>query len=66
MATEGIKGLLKRCREASRGSSGTWIALGTVFLVLGISSHATPYLGIGAAFLAIGLGMAARKRRSAL
>ena len=54
------KGFLQHCAEAS--SRGTvWITLGIVFLVLGISNSNGAYIGLGAAFLAIGF---TRKRRS--
>jgi hypothetical protein len=54
------KGFLQRCAEAS--SRGTvWITLGIVFFVLGVSNSKGAYIGLGIAFLAIGL---TRKRRS--
>ncbi len=54
------KGFLQHCAEAS--SRGTvWITLAIVFFVLGVSNSSGAYVGLGAAFLAIGL---TRKRRS--
>jgi hypothetical protein len=54
------KGFLQHCAEAS--SRGTvWMTLGIVFFVLGASRSNGAYIGMGVAFLAIGLS---RKRRS--
>jgi hypothetical protein len=54
------KGFLQHCAEASaRGT--VWITLAIVFFVLGVSNSNGAYIGLGAAFLAIGF---TRKRRS--
>jgi hypothetical protein len=62
--TAGSSGLLKRCAQASRKTGGMiWATLGIAFLVFGISSSVGAYVGMGAAFLAIGLGLVMRKPR---
>ena len=54
------KGFLQHCAEAS--SRGTvWMTLAIVFFVLGVSNSNSAYIGLGVAFLCVGL---ARKRRS--
>jgi hypothetical protein len=48
------KGLLQHCAEAS--SRGTvWITLAIVFFVFGVLNSSGAYIGLGVAFLAIGL-----------
>ena len=56
----GIKGLLKRCRDVSTPNAMPWIAIGIVFLALGMSGRSS-YLALGIVFLAIGLAFARRK-----
>ena len=59
--TTSSKGFLQRCVDAS--SSGTaWITLGIVFFVLGITRRSGAFIGLGAAFLAIGLRRKTRNR----
>jgi hypothetical protein len=58
----GLKGLFRRCTATTK-TSEVWVAVGVVFLVLGVMGSGA-YLGLGAAFLAIGL--ARRHRRSVL
>ena len=55
----GLGGWLKRC-SAATNTREVWVAIGVVFLVLGLMGKSGAYLGIGAAFLAIGF---TRKRR---
>jgi hypothetical protein len=60
--TDSPKGFVQRCAEASaRGT--VWIALGVAFLVLGVTSSSGGYIGVGAAFVAIGVSRAARRKR---
>jgi hypothetical protein len=54
------KGFLQHCAEASSRDT-VWITLAIVFFVLGVSNSNSAYIGLGVAFLAIGL---TRKRRS--
>ena len=57
------KGFLQHCAEAS--SRGTvWITLAIVFFVLGVSNSNSAYIGLGVAFLAIGLTRKIRSRSS--
>jgi len=56
----GLKGWLKRCAAATN-TREVWVAIGVVFLVLGLMGSRV-YLGIGAAFLAIGLARKNRRR----
>ena len=53
-----LQGLWKRCSESSRMDAMAWVALGIVFFALG-------NLALGIPFLAIGLALAARKRKGA-
>lgn len=57
--TSNIGGLLKRC-SAATNTREVWLVLGITFLVLGFLRSSTPFIALGAAFLAIG---ASRKRR---
>lgn len=57
--TGNVGGLLKRC-SAATNTREVWFALGITFLVLGFFRSSTPFIAMGAAFLAIG---ARRKRR---
>jgi hypothetical protein len=58
----GVKGLLRRCSDASSSGVAVWMALSAAFFALGISGPATAYFGLGVAFLAIGIGLMKRKR----
>jgi hypothetical protein len=49
----GPKGWLRRCADATNAREA-WLALGVVFLVLGLMSRSTAYFAIGAVFLAVG------------
>lgn len=57
----GLEGWLKRC-SAATNTREVWVAIGAVFLVLGLMGPSGAYLGIGAAFLAIGLTRKSRGR----
>jgi hypothetical protein len=59
----GVRSLLQRCANASN-KGAVWAALGIAFLALGVLGQKTVYIGIGAAFLAIGFGRVRRARRS--
>jgi hypothetical protein len=61
--TAAPNGMLKRCAQASRNAGMVWVTLGMAFLVLGISGSSGAFVGMGASFLAIGLGLVLRKRR---
>jgi hypothetical protein len=55
------KGFLQRCADAS--SRGTvWITLAIVFFVFGVLNSSGAYIGLGVAFLAIGLTRKTRSR----
>lgn len=54
-----VSGLWKRC-SAATNTREVWFAVGITFLILGFLRPSTAFIGVGAAFLAIG---AARKRR---
>ena len=56
------RGLLARCAAAAAGGTA-WTALGIVFLVLGITGPSGAYIGVGSAFVAIGLTREIRRRR---
>ena len=59
--TVGLQGWLKRC-SATTNTREAWVAIGVVFLVLGMTGQSGAYLGIGAAFLAIGFARKSRHR----
>ncbi len=59
--TVGLKGWLKHC-SAATNTREAWVAIGVVFLVLGMSSQSGAYLGIGAAFLAFGFARKSKHR----
>jgi hypothetical protein len=54
-----VGGFWKRC-SAATNTREAWLALGITFLVLGFLRPSGAFIGLGAAFLAIG---AVRKRR---
>ena len=58
-STGGLRGLLKRCSMATN-TAEVWFAVGITLLVLGLARPSGGFVGLGAAFLAIGI---ARKRR---
>jgi hypothetical protein len=59
--SSGIRAILRRRTYA--GTSGTvWIALAVTFLVMGISRPSGAYIGLGAAFLVLGLRRVKRRR----
>ena len=57
----GLGGWLKRC-SAATNTREVWLVIGVVFFVLGLMRQSGPYLGIGAAFLAIGFTRTSRRR----
>ena len=57
--TSHVSGLLKRC-SAATNTREVWFALGITFLILGLMRPSGAFIGLGAAFLAIGI---TRKRR---
>jgi hypothetical protein len=59
--SSGIHQWLKRC-SAATDTGGAWLALGIVFLTLGIARPSGGFIGLGAVFLA--LAVARRRKRS--
>lgn len=57
----GLKGLFRRC-TATTTTSEVWVAVGVVFFVLGVMGYSGAYVGLGAAFLAIGFARRHRQR----
>ena len=61
--SSGVHHWLKRC-SAATDTGEAWLALGIVFLTLGVARPSGGFIGLGAAFLV--LGVARRRKRSSV